>query len=198
MTEVDSTRLTLLLRLQSRTDELSWREFHDRYGELLWSYARRRGASPEDADDIMQEVETSLFKAMQGFAYDGARGRFRAYLRSAVVHALSRKAAKEARQPPVLDPNNLDYLSAVSQAAEDNQWEHEWRLHRLRWALRKVAEEFEPATLEAFRLHALLGKSVTEVTQALQISVSSVYQAKSRVLKRVKEKLQSLDPDEEV
>ncbi len=197
MNDGDSTRLTLLLRLRSRTDQMSWREFHERYGELLLRYARRRGASHEDAEDIVQEVETSVFKAMQGFAYDGTRGRFRAYLRTAVVHVMARRAAREARQPEPLDPNALDYVNAVTQAAQDNYWEHEWRLHRLRWALRAVAAEFEPATLDAFRLHVLMGKPVKDTSENLGISIASVYQAKSRVLKRVKDKLDSLDPEED-
>lgn len=198
MAESDSTHLTLLLRLRSRTDHLSWREFHDRYGELLCRYARRRGASPEETEDVVQEVETSLFKALQGFAYDGARGRFRAYLRSAVVHCMARRAARQAKQPEALDPTKLDYLRAVNEAAQDEQWENEWRLHRLRWALRSISCEFEPATLEAFRLHALMGQSVKDTADATGLSVASVYQAKSRVLKRVKERLDQLDPDEEV
>jgi RNA polymerase sigma-70 factor (ECF subfamily) len=198
MNESDSTRLTLLLRLRSRTDQMSWREFHDRYSELLHRYARRRGATPEDADDVVQEVETSVFKVMQGFTYDGSRGRFRAYLRSAVVHVMARRAAREARQPEPLDPNALDYMKAVNQAAEDDQWEHEWRMHRLRWALRVVSVEFESGTLDAFRLHVLLGTPVKETAEQLGINAASVYQAKSRVLKRVKEKLDALDPDDEV
>jgi len=198
MTELDSTRLTLLLRLKSRTDQLSWREFHEKYSELLNRYARRRGATPEDAEDVVQEVETALFKALEGFSYDGARGRFRAYLRSAVVHCMGRRAAKNAKQPEALDPTTLDYLSALTEAEHDDQWEHEWRLHRLRWAMRAVAGEFEPVTLDAFRLHAIMGLTVKETADRLQLSTASVYQAKSRVLKRVKDQLDTLDPDEEV
>ncbi len=43
-----------------------------------------------------------------GFEYDGRKGRFRAYLGAAVVHALGRRASKEARQPPGLDPRSLE------------------------------------------------------------------------------------------
>jgi RNA polymerase sigma-70 factor (ECF subfamily) len=194
----DTTRLTLLLRLRDRSDKVSWDEFHGRYGELLYRYARGRGASHADAEDIVQEVEMYLFKAMTGFEYDARKGRFRSYLRSAVIHAMGRRASKHAREHAGLDPQLMDYAAATKEATSDAQWEREWRLHRLRWALRTVADEFEEKTLQAFQLHALAGLSVDETADKLGLSKASVYQAKSRVLKRVRERLDALDPDEEV
>ena len=194
----DTTRLTLLLRLRDRSDKLSWDEFHERYGELLYRYARGRGASHVDAEDIVQDVEMALFKAMEGFEYDVRRGRFRGYLRSAVVHAVGRQASKQAREHAGFDPAAIDFVAAVREASADAQWEREWRLHRLRWALRSVAGEFEDKTLQAFEAHALGGLSVEETAEKLELSKASVYQAKSRVIKRLKERLDSLDPDEDV
>ena len=194
----DSTRLTLLLRLRDRSDKLSWGEFHERYGELLYRYARVRGALHADAEDIVQEVELSLFKAIDGFEYDARKGRFRGYLRSAVVHALGRRTSKQAREHAGFDPGVLDCLAAERDASTDGQWDREWRLHRLRWALRSVAGEFEEKTLRAFQAHALGGLSVDETAETLGLSKASVYQAKSRVLKRLKERLDSLDSDVEV
>ena len=140
----------------------------------------------------------SLFKAMEGFEYDTRKGRFRGYLRTAVVHAMGRRAQKEAKQAKPLDPHAFDFIIAEKESSADARWEHEWRAHRLRWALRKVAPEFEPVTLKAFELHALRGVTVDEAAQQLGMSKASVYQAKSRVLRRVKEQLDTLDPDEDV
>jgi RNA polymerase sigma-70 factor (ECF subfamily) len=198
MANQDSTRPTLLLRLRNRTDQFSWQEFHERYGELLFRYARARGASSVDAEDIVQDVEMYVFKAMEGFEYDASRGRFRTYLRAAVVHAMARRARKEARQGTPLDPQAFDYISEQQEASQDERWEREWRLHRLRWALRAIAPHVETTTLAAFREHVLLGRSVEETAEQLGVSTASVYQAKSRILKRVKDKLASLDPDEDV
>ena len=64
--DFDSTRATLLLRLRDRTDSLSWQAFHQRYGELLLRYARSRGASAVDAEDIdllTEEFHTALSAA---------------------------------------------------------------------------------------------------------------------------------------
>jgi RNA polymerase sigma-70 factor (ECF subfamily) len=198
MSHMDSTRLTFLLRLRDRADTLSWHEFHDRYGQLLYRYARGRGASHADAEDVVQEVEMYLFKAIEGFEYDARKGRFRAYLRSAVVHALGRRAAQQARQPAALDPQGFDFLAAQKEASQDMRWEREWQLHRLRWAMQSIIGEFEPATLKAFELHVLAGQSVEETARQLELSKASVYQARSRVLKRLRERLSELDPDGDV
>jgi RNA polymerase sigma factor (sigma-70 family) len=196
MGEADTTHLTFLLRLRDRSDELGWRQFHERYGQLLYRYARSRGAGHADAEDIVQDVEMYLFKAAQGFEYDARKGRFRAYLRAAVVHAMGRRASKQAHQPTGLDPRKFDHLT--SQDAADAHWEREWRLHRLRWAMRSVAEGFEPNTLKAFEMHVLGGRSVAETADKLGLSKGSVYQAKSRVLKVLRERLAAMDPDEDL
>lgn len=198
MDETDSTRLTFLLRLRDRADTLSWAQFHERYGQLLYRYARSRGAGHSDAEDVVQEVEMYLFKAMEGFEYDARKGRFRAYLRSAVVHAMGRRASRQARQPAALDPHNFDFLAAEKEASDDARWEREWQLNRLRWAMRCIAHEFEPKTLRAFELHVLANQPPHETAEALGISRDSVYQAKSRVLKRLRQQLDTLDPEGDV
>ena len=198
MSGFDTTRVTLLMRLRDRTDSVSWHEFHARYGELLYRYARGRGASAVDAEDVVQEVEMYLFKAMQGFEYDVAKGRFRSYLRSAVLHAMGRRASKALKQGEPFDPRSFDYLAAERDAQSDERWEREWRQHRLRWALRAISKDVEPVTLEAFQTHVLQGTPVAETAEKLDISKASVYQAKSRVMKRLKERLDTLDPDENI
>ncbi len=189
----ETTRLSFLRRLSDRSDKLSWTEFHNRYGELLYRYARRCGASQEEAEDVVQEVEMYIFKAMDDFQYDASKGRFRAYLRSAVVHAMGRRVTKQSRREARLDPHTLDSL-LEDEDREDDRWEHEWRLHCLRWAFRSVAREFEPVTLEAFRQHVLSNRPVQETAAHLGLSPASVYQAKCRILKRLKERIDSMGP----
>jgi RNA polymerase sigma-70 factor (ECF subfamily) len=198
MWAAETTRPTLLLRLRDRSDSLSWEEFHDRYGELLYRYARSRGAKHADAEDIVQEVEMCFFKALPGFEYDARKGRFRAYLRSAVIHTMGRLARKEAHRAAPLDPHTFDFVSAHKDAGADAGWAHEWRQHRFRWALRSVVGDFEEVTVRAFQLNALEGVPAEETAKRLGLGKASVYQAKSRVLKRVRDLLQTLDPDEEV
>lgn len=196
MKPAGTTRISFLQRLRNREDQHSWGEFHERYGELLYRYAQQRGASHNEAEDVVQDVEMYVFKAMDRFRYDARKGRFRAYLRASVVRAVGRRAAKRARQEVALEPQVLESL-AQENAQTDQKWEREWRMHRLRSALRAVAGEIEPATMQAFRLYALESQSAAETAKQLGISTDAVYQAKSRVLKRLKERVAAMPPDED-
>jgi RNA polymerase sigma-70 factor (ECF subfamily) len=186
------------MRLKDRSNSIGWNEFQERYGELLYRYARSVGASHADAEDSVQDVVLYLFKAMDGFEYDARKGRFRGYLRSSVIRALARRNKRDAKQAAPIDPRNFDFVAAKTEAGADVEWEREWRMHRLRWALRSIAGEFEQNTMKAFELHVLGGLSADETATEIGISKASVYQAKTRVLKRVRAQLKSVDPDEDV
>jgi RNA polymerase sigma factor (sigma-70 family) len=182
----DSTRPSLLLRLRDRSDRLSWQDFHRLYGQLLYRYARSRGVAHEDAEDIVQEVESSFFKAVDHFEYDAKKGRFRAYLRSAVVHAMARHARRQANNPQKLDPQLFDLLAEGQQDESDEAWEREWQLNELREAMEQVVAELDETALKAFELHVLAGRSVVDTADMLQISKWRVYRARNRVLDRLR------------
>ncbi len=193
----DSTRASLLLRLRDRSDRLSWQEFHRRYGHLLYRYARSRGVGHEDAEDVVQVVESSFFKVIDRFEYDARKGRFRAYLRSAVVHAMARQADRQAKRAEKLDPRQFDLLAEAQQDAADEEWEREWQLNELREAMAQIAGELDEITLKAFELHVLAGLSVVETAEMLQISKWRVYRARNRVLARLTHWSDARDAPEE-
>ena len=63
--------------------------------------------------------------------------------------------------------------------------------------MRFIANAFESTTLKAFEMHVLGGRSVTETAWLLGLSKWSIHQAKSRVLKRLTERLAAEDSDGE-
>jgi RNA polymerase sigma-70 factor (ECF subfamily) len=174
------------MRLRDHRDQPSWEQFHRRYGHMLYRYARARGATHADAEDVVQEVESQVVKTIPAFEYNVDKGGFRAYLRTAVVHALSRRARHSARQPMYRDPASFEHVHAESDDQRDAVWDHEWRLQKLRGALDRVADDFDPTALKAFEMHVLAGCSVADTASALEISIWSVYRARTRVLARLK------------
>jgi RNA polymerase sigma-70 factor (ECF subfamily) len=58
--------------------------------------------------------------------------------------------------------------------------------------LAAVEEEFEPATLSAFRRLALDGAGGAAVASELGMSLAAVYRAKSRVLQRIRQDAEGL------
>lgn len=179
-----TTHVSLLLRLADERDVGAWREFHQRYGELLRGFARRRGLQPADCDDVVQDVLLSLSKAMPGFEYDAAKGKFRSYLKTVTLRAIFRRSGQNER------PRSLENIEEATRAASEDedveqQWELEWREHHLRNAMRVIAAEFNDQDRQAFQWYAIEGRPVPEVSQLLGMSADAVYQAKSRILKRL-------------
>src|SRR5262245_5144607 len=75
-----STRASLLSRLRTGADVDSWRSFVDLYTPLIFRYSRRRGLQDADAQDVVQQVLTSIHRAIGHFQYDPSKGRFRQWL----------------------------------------------------------------------------------------------------------------------
>jgi RNA polymerase sigma-70 factor, ECF subfamily len=74
----------------------------------------------------------------------------------------------------------------------NRQWDVEHDRYVLGRLLDLVGEEFEPATLKAFRRLALDGARGEEVAAELGMSVGAVYVAKSRVLQRIRREAEGL------
>ncbi len=179
-----STHATLLARLAEGHDQAAWGEFCDRYGELIRGFARRRGLQVADCDDVVQETLMALTKAMPQFRYEPGRGKFRSYLKTVTLHVIFRKS-RQKKGDVCLDDIETAVSAAVADHETDGQWENEWRQHHLRQAMRVIETEFNAKDRAAFDAYALGGRGVRETAESLGISEDQVYQAKSRILKRL-------------
>lgn len=179
-----STHISLLARVASPVDADAWRDFCDRYGALIRGFAARRGLQQADRDDILQDVLMSLRQAMPGFTYDPAKGKFRSYLKTVVLRAVFKRSCQT---DPALGLDRIEDLTraAAGDGDVDQQWETEWRQYHLRHAMQAVQAEFNAADRAAFQAYAIDGQDAPAVAERLGISVESVYQAKSRILKRL-------------
>lgn len=182
----ESTHVTLLARLRHGDDRSAWLEFHDRYAELIRGFLRRRGVQPADCDDMLQDVLLAVSKSMPGFTYDPAKGKFRSYLKATTLRTYFRRISQKPAE------QRLELIEEATRAACDDQeveaaWETEWRQHHLRLAMRSIAAEFNESDRRAFQRYAVEGLDARETAEALGLSVEQVYQAKSRIVRRLTE-----------
>jgi RNA polymerase sigma-70 factor (ECF subfamily) len=178
------THSTLIARLADGADADAWREFCDRYGELIRGFCVRRGLQAADVDDVRQDVLLSLSKAMPGFEYDPSKGLFRSYLKTIVVRAIFRRI----RQNPSVYPLSVPEEPVTTRGGDDGDeplWEEEWRQYHYRRAMRTIEAEFGEKDRRAFDLYAVAGREVHAVAGELSMSVDAVYQAKSRIVRRL-------------
>jgi RNA polymerase sigma-70 factor (ECF subfamily) len=199
--QLTSTRPSIFLKLK-RTDpaprELAWRQFYDRYAPVIFDYARRRGASAQQADEVVQNVIGGFFEASPRFVYDPARGRFRGYLKSCVGRALARMHGTRARHDPV----PVDELQLPDDRVGDEAelWERLWRQQLLRRAVEIARQHYSRKgklqTFLAFEQNVLQGKSAADTAQALGMNVGSVHTAKTRVTEKLREIRATLEDEE--
>jgi RNA polymerase sigma-70 factor (ECF subfamily) len=183
-----TTHASLIARLADRADEAAWREFGERYGSLIRGFALRRGLSGPEVDDIVQEVHAALLGSMPTFRYDPAKGRFRGYLKTIAVRAIQRRIFQKGRIRSLgeIDSGQVD-PPAGDDAEQEREWEAEWRQYHMRRAMRTIEVEFSPLDRMAFRRYGVEGVSVAATAEELGLSVDQVYQAKSRIVRRLAE-----------
>ena len=80
MTSPPETRASLIVRLPDPADARAWDEFAAVYAPLIYRLARRHGLQPADADDLVQEVFSSVSRSVQAWLRKDGRGPFRAWL----------------------------------------------------------------------------------------------------------------------
>jgi RNA polymerase sigma factor (sigma-70 family) len=193
MDDSQATRISLLLRLQGQSDRQAWADFVDVYSPIIYGFARRQGLQDADAADLVQEVLLSVSKSIRNF--DRARGPFRCWLMAVVRNRLSEFRHGRGRQASGSgDTEVLKHLQQVP-SNDDNErlWEEEYRRSVFRFAAKRLRDDFEQRTWEAFWQTSVEGKCTKEVAQSLGISEGAVYIAKCRVLARVKSLVSSLE-----
>jgi RNA polymerase sigma-70 factor, ECF subfamily len=191
---VFDTSATLLFRLKADGEvrEVAWADFCDRYEPIIAGFARRLGLPAQQIPDLVQQILLGFFAAQPRFTYDPGLGRFRGYLKTCVVHEIQRlrttALASEARAR----------AAAVPEASIDTLWDTEWESHLLERAMVSVKEHYNQSptkqshTFEAFHRAFVLNQPPERVAEDLGISRDSVYQAKTRVLARLRVELSAL------
>ena len=192
------TSATLLGRLRDvPTDQVAWNEFVDRYGAVIYGWCRRWHLQDADAKDVTQAVLATLCIKMRTFRYDNTLS-FRGWLRTLTHHTLIDLAA--SRRPALRgggsqeDPDWLESLEARQDLIEriDEQFDREL----FEEAAIRVRLRVEPHTWEAFRLTAIERMSGADVADRLGMKVATVFKAKSKVQRMLREEIGHLDRSE--
>jgi RNA polymerase sigma-70 factor (ECF subfamily) len=185
----DETSGTLLRRVKDRQDVTAWREFDRIYRPLMLRYARARGVSKADTEDIVQQCMQAVSNQMPGFDYDRERGRFKNWLRKLVDNRTIDHYRKQ--KLPQARTKDLDRPD-VDTPPPPKVWDGHWEAEHLRYCLRLIRRSLPGKTYEIFHLYALQEKSAEEVATLLNVSRNQVWLAKSRVLKKLRETMVDL------
>jgi RNA polymerase sigma-70 factor (ECF subfamily) len=193
MVEIPSTRASLLVRLRDPRDAAAWTQFVDLYAPVIYGFARRQGLQDADAADLSQEVLTAIASAIGRLDYDPRRGPFRNWLFTVARSKLSNwrraKRCRPDRNAPGASAQLLDQCPAPD--GEAAQWDEEWEERLFAWACEQVRPQVTDLTWQAFWKTAVEDQPGKRVATELGMTVAAVYRARSRVLARLKELVQS-------
>jgi RNA polymerase sigma factor (sigma-70 family) len=199
-----STHSSLFLRLKaSPQDEAAWREFVARYGRLIYAWARDRGLSLPDCEDVRQKVLVRLVVVLRTFEYDPEKS-FRGLVCVMTQHAVNDLLDERRRKPSASGSEAVfDLLNSV-EAREDlgRRLEEEYAREIFEEACRVVQREVKPTVWQLFWLTVPTGLgggglSVSEAAKQKSVPAARVYQSRHQAVARLKEQIRRLGGDEE-
>ena len=146
---MNSTRVSLLIRIRDPNDSVSWGEFHELYSPLIYRFARARGLNHDDAEEIRSSCFETVVKSIREFDYSAKKGGFKAWLRRLVLNRVI--DFKRKRVVHALDTGELAGVVDSSKSPEE-AFEEQWKLTHLRFCLEKVKGMIPEITFRAFEL----------------------------------------------
>lgn len=187
------TPLSLLEQLRAN-EAAGWQRFVELYGPLVRFWCTRGGLGSADVDDVAQEIFAAVAAGLAGFHRDQPGDTFRGWLRGItrnqlLMHHRRNRGRTQAeggsdawaQLQDVADP----LLEPV--AGEDAEMSGLYRR-----ALEQVRCEFPEHVWQAFWLTAVEDRTPAALADELQMTVNHIRQAKSRVLRRLREELGEL------
>jgi RNA polymerase sigma-70 factor (ECF subfamily) len=186
---MDTTSVSLLERLRQPAQQDAWTRFVDLYTPLIYYWARRAGLAPEEAADLVQDVLTVLVQKLPTFQYDPHQS-FRGWLRTVTLNKW--RENRRRRGVALAEAGETALAGVECPLAEDAFWQVEYQQQLVGRALKLMQAEFQENTWKACWECVVEGKPAADVARELGLSVASVYAAKSRVLRRLREELAGL------
>jgi RNA polymerase sigma-70 factor (ECF subfamily) len=189
------TSKSLLVKARDRSDQAAWRRLTELYEPFVARWIRPHVAQRADAEDLVQEVMTTLVRELPRFDHNEQTGAFRAWLRTLTVHRV--RSYWQKRDAQTAGSGDSSLYESLAQLADptsalSRSWDEEHDRHVTKTMLTAIRLEFQPATWRAFERHVRDGQPAAEVAQELGLSVNAVLIAKSRILKRLREKAAGL------
>lgn len=191
MSDFPATRDSLIAQIKSTGNQQAWDEFVGLYRPVIYRMARRRGLQDVDAQDLVQTVLVRVAQAIPRWEKASPDIRFRHWLgrvaRNAILSALSRQPQDRAAGGSTA----FDLLADMAEAHPDLQevLSRETLREQYLRAAAIVRADVDTATWQAFELTTLHGHSCEAAAKSIQKTVGSIYAARSRIMRRLRDQI---------
>ncbi|MFN3167694.1 MAG: RNA polymerase sigma factor [Phycisphaeraceae bacterium] len=195
MTEFPDTQHSLLAKVRSADEQEAWAHFVVLYRPVIYRMARRRGLQDADAQDLTQTVLMRVAGAIDRWEPNAPGVRFRHWLRRVAKNAILNALTRSPRDAAAGGTAAQDLLR--EQPAASPELEEELRLESMRErylrAAASVQHDVSPDTWAAFHLSVVEQVPCEEVATTIGKSIGTVYAARSRVIRRLREAVEQLE-----
>jgi RNA polymerase sigma-70 factor, ECF subfamily len=187
------TRQSLIVRIQDRNNQPAWSEFVAAYEPFLKRLVRRQGAPQRHVADVVQQLLLAIARSVDRWHDDGRKESFRRWLQRVARNVVIKFMTRERRQ--FTGRGGTEFLEQLQQATDDDadderraRYEHELIV----WAAEQVRGDFLPSSWQAFWATQIEGRPVAEVARELALSPGSIYMSRSRILARIRTRVQEM------
>ena len=187
------TSLSLLQRARSN-DQSAWSRLTNLYRPLVLFWCRQAHCPDAEVEDVIQEVFAAVAASLGSFRHDRPRDSFRAWLRGITRNQVLMYFRRNQGRPQPEGGSDalgrlLDLADPLANCAEEearqvSQW--------YRRAVEQVRGEFEERTWQMFWRAVIDGRPTAALAEELHVTPAAVRQAKSRVLRRLKQEMGEL------
>ena len=187
-----STSSGLLERVKAREPE-AWQRLARLYSPMVYSWCRRFEVATEDAKDVLQEVFRAVHSGIARFRGDRPGDSFRGWLWTITRNKIRDHCrARQGQAKAEGGTTAQQQLQEIPESLPDESSSPGTSGRIVHRALELMRTDFQQRSWRAFWLTAIEDRPPAEVADALGISVAAVWQAKSRVLRRLRQELGGL------
>ena len=198
MTEFPTTKSQLLVQVRSGENREAWERFVLIYRPVIYRMARRRGMRDADAQDVAQNVLARVAGALE--QYERKPGsRFRHWLRRVAKNAILTTLSRLPQDPAQGGSAIQNLLAAQPDGTLDVEQElaNEYMREQFLRAAAIVRTDVSPEMWKAFELTLILGNSNESAARELGKTVGTVYAARSRIMKRLRDQVERMKEGDE-
>ena len=193
---MNTTSESLLFRLQQHAvdeevtiDQLAWETFVGLYTPLMFYWARKAGLRQADAADLVQDVLAIVFRRLPDLKYD-RQGSFRGWLRTITLNKFRDRRRKKLL--PITDASQSHIAESVSVPEAESIWDIDYGRMLLKQAMDQMECDFEPSTWQGLLAVMKENLSVSQAAKKFGVSQWTIYSARSRLIRRLREQLEGM------
>jgi RNA polymerase sigma-70 factor (ECF subfamily) len=193
--EGTSTSLSLLERACARENG-AWEQLARLCKPLVLRWCRQRSLRDEDFKDVFQDVMKKVLVALPRFRREKS-GAFRCWLKTITRHRITDFQRRLEKQPAGEGGSSAqERINEVPDGAnEDAALEPEEEGILFRRALDMIRSEFNEEYWRAFELVVFETRGARDAAEAMRVDPDFIYQAKSRILRRLRQEFEGLLPE---